>query len=225
VAVPYAEANLVRLPDEIGFDAAAALGCRFATAYRGVAQVGAARQGEWLVVFGCGGVGLSVVMIGHALGARVVAVDPNPAARAAATGFGAAHTLSAGPAVPGQLRDLTGGGAHLTVDAIGAAEVVQQALNSLRPRGRHVQLGLLPDAVRLDASALIARELSWLGSHGLAAHAYPALLELVLSGNVRPADLVTRVITLDDVPAALAAMDHGSPTGITVIHPVGTSEP
>lgn len=219
VTVPRAEANLIRLPAGLGFDSAAALGCRFATAYRGVAEVGAVAGGQWLVVFGCGGVGLSAVMIGHALGARVVAVDTSPQALVAAAGFGAAHTVPAGPGVPARVLELTSGGADVTVDAIGAASVVQQALDSLRPRGRHVQLGLLPDGVRLDVSALIGRELSWLGSHGLAAPAYPPLLELVESGAVRPGELVTAVIGLDEVPAALAAMDHGSPTGITVIHP------
>ena len=162
-------------------------------------------------MFGCGGVGLSAVMIGAALGARVVAVDPNPPALAAATGFGAAHALPAGPAVPGRVRELTGGGAHLTVDAIGATEVVQQALDSLRPRGRHVQLGLLPDAVRLDVSALIARELQWLGSHGAGRARLPGAAGAGRVRRVRPAELVTRVIGLDDVPAALAAMDRRQP--------------
>lgn len=219
VAVPRAEVNLVRLPAQLELAGAAALGCRFATAYRGVVQVGAVRAGETLVVFGCGGVGLSAVMVGHALGAVVLAVDPDRDALAAAARFGAAHTLVAGPEVPAAVRGLTGGGADLTVDAVGAAAVVAQALDCLRPRGRHVQLGLLPHDVRLDMSVLIARELSWLGSHGLAAPGYPRLLALVESGALRPQDLVTRVIGLAEAPAALAAMDHGSPTGITVIRP------
>ncbi len=219
VAVPYAEVNLVRLPDEIGFTAAASLGCRFATAYRGVARVGAALPGEWLVVFGCGGVGLSAVMIGTALGARVVAVDVSESALAAAAGFGAEHTVPAGAAAVERLRELTDGGPQVTVDAIGAVDVVQQALSVLRPRGRHVQLGLLPGAVTLEVSALIARELQWVGSHGLAAHDYPALLELVRSGAVRPDALVGREIGLADVPAALVELDRGRPTGMTVIRP------
>jgi alcohol dehydrogenase len=219
VAVPYAEVNLVRLPDEIGFTAAASLGCRFATAYRGVARVGAALPGEWLVVFGCGGVGLSAVMIGNALGARVVAVDVSESALAAAAGFGAEHTVRAGAAAVGRLRELTDGGPQVTVDAIGAVDVVQQALSVLRPRGRHVQLGLLPGAVTLEVSALIARELRWVGSHGLAAHDYPALLELVRSGAVRPDALVGREIGLADASAALVELDRGRPTGMTVIRP------
>lgn len=219
VAVPYAEVNLVRLPDGLGYDTAAGLGCRFATAYRGITQVGRVRADESVMVFGCGGVGLSAVMIGAAAGARVIAVDTNPAALTLAAGFGAAQVFQAGPDVVGLVRELTGGGADVTVDAIGAAAVVQDALRVLRPRGRHVQLGLLPGGVQLDVSALIGQELAWLGSHGMAAHAYPEMLALVTSGAVRPDELVTGVIDLDEVPAALAAMDHASPTGVTVIRP------
>ncbi|MDQ1741744.1 MAG: alcohol dehydrogenase [Pseudonocardiales bacterium] len=227
VAIPYAEVNLVALPDELGYDSAAALGCRFATAYRAVTAVGAVRPGEWLAVFGCGGVGLSVVMIAAALGARVIAVDTNPAALSMATRQGAQYTILGGAASGGdadvaeQIRQLTGGGAAVTMDAIGAQSVVQTALASLRPRGRHVQLGLLPDRVTLDLSLLAFRELAWLGSHGMAAHDYPAMLELVRSGAVRPDELVTATIDLDEVGPALAAMSGASPAGITVIHPGG----
>src|SRR6266536_1052814 len=78
VAVPYAEVNLVRLPDDLDFDTAAGLGCRFATSFRAIRQVGRVAHDENVVVFGCGGVGLSAVMIAAATGARVIAVDTNP---------------------------------------------------------------------------------------------------------------------------------------------------
>jgi alcohol dehydrogenase len=236
VAIPYAEVNMVALPEEISYDSAAALGCRFATAYRAVTAVGKVRPGEWLAVFGCGGVGLSVVMIAAAAGARVIAIDTNPAALSMATRHGAQYTMLAGASsgagesragsvddVAERVRQLTGGGAAVTMDAIGAESVVQTALASLAPRGRHVQLGLLPDRVQLDLSFLAFRELSWLGSHGMAAHDYPAMLDLVRSGAVRPDELVTGTIGLDEVGPALAAMTGGAPAGITVIHPGGPS--
>jgi D-arabinose 1-dehydrogenase-like Zn-dependent alcohol dehydrogenase len=219
VAVPWAEVNLVALPAGLGFDGAASLGCRFATAYRAVRQVGRVCAGEWAAVFGCGGVGLSAIMIGAASGARVVAIDISPGALALAAGHGAAQVLAFGPDIADRVREVTGGGAHLSVDAIGSAEVTQTALRSLRPHGRHVQIGLLPGAVSLDMSALIAGELQWLGSHGMAAHGYPEMLDLVGSGAVRPGELVTRAIGLDDVPDALVAMSTAGPPGVTVIRP------
>ena len=217
VAVPYAEVNLVRLPDDLDFATAAGLGCRFATSFRAVHQVGRVAAGERVAVFGCGGVGLSAVMIAAALGAEVVAIDTNPDALELAREYGAAHTLDASERTVAQLQAT--GGAHVTIDALGSNEIVQQALQSLRPRGRHVQIGLLPSGVQLDVSRLIGQELQWLGSHGMPAHAYPEMLALVASGNLSPDRLITRTISLDDAPAALAALSNGTPAGVTVIRP------
>jgi D-arabinose 1-dehydrogenase-like Zn-dependent alcohol dehydrogenase len=219
VSIPFAAANLVALPDELSFLAAAGLGCRFATAFRGITGVGTVQPGEWLAVFGCGGVGLSAVMIAAALDVKVIAIDTNPAALTTAIEFGAAKAIVFDHEICDRIREITRGGAHVTMDALGSAAVVQAALASLRPRGRHVQIGLLPGETTIRAGALVGRELQWLGSHGMAAKDYPAMLELVTSGAVRPAELVTRVIGLDEVPAALAAMSGSSPTGVTVICP------
>ncbi|MFF0269072.1 zinc-dependent alcohol dehydrogenase family protein [Kribbella sp. NPDC004536] len=211
VAVPYAEENLVRLPDEMDFATAAGLGCRFATSFRAVHQVGQVRAGERVAVFGCGGVGLSAVMIASALRAEVIAIDTNPDALALARTYGATDTLQA------PVQDLSG--VHVTIDALGSGEIVQQALRALRPRGRHVQVGLLPGGVNLDVGRLIGQELSWLGSHGMPAHAYPEMLELVATGNLNPHQLITRSITLEETPTALAALSNGTPAGVTVIVP------
>jgi alcohol dehydrogenase len=219
VAIPFAEVNLVPLPEQLDFSTAAALGCRFATSYRAVTAVGKLVAGEWLVVFGCGGVGLSAVMIAAAQGVQVIAVDPQPGALELASQHGACQVLPMSEEISLQIKDITGGGADATVDAIGAESVVQAALRSLRPGGRHVQVGLLPDPIRLDVSFLAFRELSWLGSHGMAAHDFPRMLRLVGSGAVRPDQLVTNTIGLDGVANALAAMGTAGPAGVTVILP------
>lgn len=219
VALPFAEVNLIRLPDELDFGTAAGLGCRFATSYRAVRQVGRVAAGENVVIFGCGGVGLSAVMIAAALGARVIAVDTNPAALELARSYGAADVVRASENVVPELLELTGGGAQVTMDALGSNDIVQSALRALRPRGRHLQVGLLPSGVHLDVGRLIGQELEWLGSHGMPAHAYPEMLGLVASGNLAPAELIARTIGLEEGPAALAALSHGTPPGITVIKP------
>jgi alcohol dehydrogenase len=219
VALSYASVNLVRLPDDLSFDTAAGLGCRFATSYRAVRQVGRVAAGETVAIFGCGGVGLSAVMIAAELGAHVVAVDTNPAALQLARSYGASHLLQASSSTVDDIRDL--GGAHVTMDALGSNDIVHQALLALRPRGRHLQVGLLPGGVQLDVGRLIGQELEWLGSHGMPAHAYPEMLDLVAGGNLKPAELITRTITLDETPAALAALSDGTPAGVTVIHPAG----
>lgn len=220
VAVPFADANLVRLPDTITDVAATALGCRTATAWRALAVIGALQPGEELVVHGAGGVGLSAVMIGRALGARTTVVDPDPVARDLAQQLGAAVVLAPSDSTVDEVIDATKGGAHVSLDAIGSPSIPEVSILGLRRRGRHVQAGLLPHGANIPMGRVIAWELSVLGTHGLAAHDYPELLELLTDGRIRPESLHTRTITLEDAPAALAAMDTPEhPAGITLILP------
>jgi D-arabinose 1-dehydrogenase-like Zn-dependent alcohol dehydrogenase len=224
VAVPRADANVVGLPDAVSFVAAASLGCRFATAYRAVVAHGRVAADQWVAVHGCGGVGLSAVMIAKALGARVLAVDVSTAALEVARSLGADAVVDASSAadVAETVRARTQGGAHVGLDAIGRPEVVAASVASLRPRGRHVQVGLLvgDDArTALPMDLVVARELAVLGSHGMPAVDYPALLDLVASGTLDPERLVARRIGLDEAGAALAAMDGRTPPGITVVEP------
>jgi D-arabinose 1-dehydrogenase-like Zn-dependent alcohol dehydrogenase len=214
-AVDWADVNLVALPDGLASEAAAALGCRFATAYRAIVQVARVRGGEWVAVHGCGGVGLSAVMIAAAVGARVIAVDISEPALSRARDVGAELAVPAGT----DIRELTDGGAQVALDAIGSEAACAASIAGLRKRGRHVQVGLLPEPPRVPMDLVIARELELKGSHGMAAHAYPEMLGFVQAGRLRPAQLVSSRIGLEEVPHALVAMTDTSPVGITVIRP------
>ncbi|MGW6403250.1 zinc-dependent alcohol dehydrogenase family protein [Streptomyces sp. NPDC055134] len=221
VALDHAAVNLVDVADELSFATAAGLGCRFATAFRAVVAQGRVAAGEWVAVHGCGGVGLSAVMIAAASGARVVAVDVSPAALDLARTFGAAHCLNASevPDVAAAVRELTGGGAHLSLDALGSPVTCAASVGGLRRRGRHVQVGLLPQDPVVPMSRVIGLELELLGSHGMAAHAYPQMLEMVRAGVLRPDLLVASTITLDAAPAALEVMGTTPGAGVTIIEP------
>jgi alcohol dehydrogenase len=171
-----------------------------------------------VVVHGCGGVGLSTVQIAAAAGARVVAVDVSPGAREMARQLGAEVAVDGTGDVPGAVAEVTGGGAHVSVDALGSAATCTNSVRSLRPRGRHVQVGLLPTAqgrpdVPMDR--VIALELQLFGSHGMAAHAYPELLGLIAAGRLAPQQLVTRRLGLDAAGAAVAEV--GARPGIAVV--------
>ncbi|MEU7728757.1 zinc-dependent alcohol dehydrogenase family protein [Streptomyces sp. NPDC040724] len=224
VALDHADVNLVAVPQELSYATAAGLGCRFATAFRAVVAQGGVAAGEWVAVYGCGGVGLSAVMIAAAAGARVVAVDTAPGALELARKFGAVHGVdaTAHPDTASVVRELTGGGAHLSLDALGSPVTAAASVSGLRRRGRHVQVGLLPaadGAAALPMDRVIGWELEILGSHGMAAHAYPPMMELVRGGVLRPDLLVTSTIPLDSAPAALAAMGSATGAGVTVILP------
>ena len=209
VRIDHADVNLVAVPDGVSPRVAATLGCRVATAFRAVVQVGQARPGEWVAVHGCGGLGLSAILIARRAGARVVAVDPDAAARAAADAAGADVVLADGDGVAAA----TGGrGAHLSLDCVGHPAALRASILGLRRRGRHVQAGLLPDPPPVPMDRVIGRELAVLGSHGMAARAYPELLALDLP--LEP--LITRVLTLAEAPAALTDPPRG---GFAVVEP------
>jgi alcohol dehydrogenase len=222
VAVRAADTNLVALPGSISFVTAACLGCRFATAYRAVTAHGRLKAGDWLAVHGCGGVGLSAVMIGAALGGRVIAVDIAEAALDLARELGAEQVIDAGqdadPAAV--ITDITGGGAMISIDALGSPVTAVNSVRCLRRRGRHLQIGLLlgtESRPPLPMDLVIARELEIYGSHGMAARDYPAMLALIADRDLRLDLLIARQVGLDEAPAALAAMDRDRVAGITVI--------
>jgi alcohol dehydrogenase len=228
VAVPHADANLVALPDGLTSKSAALLGCRFATAWRAVVAQGRPHPGDWVAVLGCGGVGLAAVMIAHAQGARVVAVDVTAEKLALARELGAELTINAADpgatprGVAAAIRDATGGGAHVSIDALGSAATCLAAIAGLRKRGRHVQVGLMTGADAAPAipmGQVIANELEIAGSHGLAAADYPAMLEQIAAGKLRPELLLKDTITLRDVTRRLPAMGEFTGTGVTVVEP------
>lgn len=218
--VSNADVNLVGLPDDLPYPTAAVLGCRFATAFRAVAVHGRPAPGEWVAVHGCGGAGLSAVMIAVACGARVAAVDVAPGALSLARELGAEAVIAGPGGTAEAVREVTSGGAHVSIDALGSPQTCAASIRSLRRRGRHVQIGLLPAAgTALPMDLVIARELQVLGSHGMAAHAYGPMMGMIAAGTLHPGRLITATISLAEAPAALAAMSGTQPPGITAIIP------
>jgi alcohol dehydrogenase len=222
VAIRNADVNLVAMPDELSFVTAASLGCRFATSYRAVVAQGRVTADEWVAVHGCGGVGLSAVMIAVALGARVIAVDIDNEVLDLATRLGAVEVVNARTTrdVAGRIHDLTGRGAHVSVDGLGSATTAANSVLSLRKRGRHVQVGLLAGddyRPRLPMERVIAWELELFGSHGMQASRYDEMIEMIMSGMLRPDLLIGKTVSLDEAPGELERMGEYGFVGISVI--------
>ncbi len=221
LAIPYAATNLVRLPDAVNMAEAALLGCRFTTAYRAMVHQGRLKAGEWVAVHGCGGVGLSALLIARAKGARTIGIDIDADKLALAAGIGLDVTLNATD--PGDVAEsiiaLTEGGAHLSIDALGSVETISNSINCLAKQGRHIQVGLLGKAENppLPVARIISHELEILGSHGMQAHAYPEIFELMRAGKLNLTEVLGRRIRLEEAPEALAAMGQFSDTGVTLI--------
>ncbi|MHB0924700.1 MAG: zinc-dependent alcohol dehydrogenase family protein [Bellilinea sp.] len=222
VAIHYADVNLVRLPETVDFTTAASLGCRLVTSFRAVVDQGKTSAGQWVAVHGCGGVGLSAIMIARAVGARVVAVDISDDKLELARAFGADAVVNAKRVedVVGAVKDLTGGGAHVSLDALGSLSTCFNSVANLRKRGKHIQVGLMLGGQNhppVPMDKVIANELEILGSHGIQAYRYPALMEMIAAGKLHPERLVQKTITLDEALVELVNMDTFASSGVTVI--------
>ncbi len=223
VAIDRADINLVHLPDAIDFVAAASLGCRFITSFRGLVAQGKVSAGQWVAVHGCGGVGLSAIMIANALGSNVIAIDIKKEKLDFAKTIGAVATINASEIdnVVESVIDITHGGAHISMDALGNPTTCFNSIANLRKRGKHIQVGLMVadychPSIPMDK--VIAKELEILGSHGMQAHEYKGLLEMINTGKLHPERLIGKTITLEESLNELVTMDQFNSVGVMVIN-------
>jgi alcohol dehydrogenase len=222
VEIKYADINLVKLPDEIDFVTAASLGCRFITSFRAVIDQGKVAAGQWVVVHGCGGVGLSAIMIATAAGANVIAVDIDDVKLELARKVGAISHLNAKNVenVFEEIKKQTGRGAHISIDALGSQVTCFNSISCLRKRGKHIQVGLMTGDhkhPKIPMDKVVAHELEILGSHGMQAFRYSDMFEMIKSGKLKPELLVGKTISLEEAPEALIKMDKFENVGVTVI--------
>ncbi len=221
--VPHAEYNLVELPEGVSAADAAALGCRYVTAFHALAHRADVEAGDWVAVHGCGGLGLAAVQIADALGAQVLAVDIREEPLAMALELGASVTLNGSERddVPSAIEDHTNGGVHVSVDALGRAETCRNSIECLRTRGIHVQVGLTTDAeqgeVPLPIDSMTRWDVSFVGSRGMPPSRYDELLRMIDAGRVDPGALVTNQVSLEAVSDRLAAMSEYGTTGVELV--------
>jgi len=222
VAVPYADVNLVPLPESVPFVDAASMGCRFMTSFHGLVDQARVNAGEWVAVHGCGGIGLSAVQIATALGANVVGVDIDPAKLDFAKRQGAVATVDASKTDPvAAIAEITGGGAHVSVDALGVATTCRNSIACLRKRGRHLQIGLTTSAekgeIPVPIDLLVLKEAAIIGTVGMPAPRFEAMLQMVEAGKLAPGRLVSKRVPLEEAGAVVESMDRYATVGVTVI--------
>jgi D-arabinose 1-dehydrogenase-like Zn-dependent alcohol dehydrogenase len=221
VAIPFADMNLVNLPASIDFIEAASMGCRFMTSFHGVVDRAQVKPGEWVAVFGCGGIGLAAINIAAAMGANVIGVDLDSSKLELAKGMGAMHVVNGKKADPvNAVMDITKGGAHVAVDALGIAATSRGAIMSLRKQGRHLQIGLTTQAekgeILMPIDRIVTMELQLIGSLGMQASHYPAMLAMVEAGKVSPKKMVTGTCDLSGINKVFEEMNSFANVGVTV---------
>ncbi|PTM08312.1 MAG: alcohol dehydrogenase [Bacteroidetes bacterium] len=223
VALDYADINLVKLPEEINDVTAATLGCRFITAFRGIVAQGKVSEGQHVTIHGCGGVGLSAIMIANALGAHVTAIDINQDALELAKQLGAHSIINASQNtyVIEAIKEITKGGAHVSMDALGSEITCLNSIASLKKRGKHIQVGLMTGNHKhpnIPMDRILADELEIIGSHGMQAHKYPEMLKMIIDGKLHPEKLIERTITLGEATVALPNMNKFQNKGVLVVN-------
>ncbi len=223
VKLDQADINLVKVPDDMSNETAAILGCRFVTSYRAIVEQGRIKGGEYLAVHGCGGVGLSAIMIANALGAQVIAVDINNNTLNLAKELGATTTINANEVedVVQAVRDISKGGVHVSVDALGSQVTCYNSIANLRKQGRHVQVGLMTgddQHPQIPMDQVIAHELEIYGSHGMQAYKYPEMMSMIQSGKLAPETMIEKTISLEQSIDLLPKMSEFTTKGVVVIN-------
>jgi alcohol dehydrogenase len=219
-----ADHNAVKLPDGVDPVDVAGLGCRFATAFHGLVHRVDVTPGDWVAVHGCGGVGLSAVHIADALGANVVAVDLSTDKLEKAVELGADATVDVREVddVPVAVKKETPGrrGAQVSVDALGVAETCRNSVKSLCKGGQNLQIGLTTSEeegeVSLPVDSIVMDEREFIGSFGMPPHEYEEIFSMMAQGKIDPGKIVSKTVSLEEVPEVVASMDDYETVGIPV---------
>ncbi|PWA10394.1 alcohol dehydrogenase [Pueribacillus theae] len=222
-AIPNADLNMVKLPDEVGFEEGASVGCRFMTSFHAVTEQANVKPGEWVAVYGQGGIGLAATHIANAAGANVIAIDIGQDKLDFAKKVGAAVTINSKDTNASEaVQEITKGGAHVSIDALGIQETILNSVLSLRKRGRHIQIGLTSSdqqgMTALPTDVITAKELQFIGSFGMQAPNYPSMLQMIGAGKLDPGQLVTNRVSIEEASGIIEGMGDYNTLGVTVVN-------
>ncbi len=214
------ERAVVKIPDDIPLDRAALVGCAVTTGVGAALNTAQVTPGSSVAVFGCGGVGASVIQGARIAGARqIIAIDRLPAKLESARHFGATDTILAGDGeVPmvRQIKSLSGGGVDFAFDAVGLPELAADCLYALAPRGKAVIVGAIPAGMTLELQPghfYVEKTLtgSIMGSNRFHIDG-PHYLELYRQGRLDLDAMIDARRPLDEIDAALEALEAGTVT-------------
>ncbi|WP_425040967.1 zinc-binding dehydrogenase [Primorskyibacter sp. S187A] len=219
VAVPF-DHNLVHLPQTMSPSLAAGLGCRVTTAWHALTDRANVRAGEWVAVHGTGGIGLSAMLLAKMLGAQVVVVDVVDEKLDHAKALGADAAVNAARENAAEaIREITKGGAQVSIEALGIAQTANASVECLATLGRHVHVGMPAGdgMMEINMRAIYSKQLAFYGTRGMPAWKYPSLLDMIERGAVDLSPMVAREVTLSGASAELRAMTGPTAPGTAVI--------
>jgi len=203
--------DMFSLPDDIPLEEGCVIADAVTTPYHAVVNRGDVKPGDQVVVFGCGGIGINIVQLASAIGARVIAVDLVDEKLEWARKLGAAETINPTgiERIDKTIRKMTDGGVNVAFEAIGIPETQQQAFACLRPGGRFVVVGFSGKPMQLNTGRTMYLEMEIIGSLGCPAADYPRVLSLVQQGKIKVKELVTARFPLDEINSAFDTLRRG----------------
>jgi S-(hydroxymethyl)glutathione dehydrogenase/alcohol dehydrogenase len=210
------ENSLVRIDDDIPLDRAALVGCGVLTGVGAALRTSGLRPGETVAVFGCGGVGLSVIQGARIGGARrIIGIDRFDSKLEMATALGATDTINSSDDDPVALiRSLTGGeGVDHAFEAVGVASLVRQAVESLAIGGTATIVGVLPTGAMIEFPWEALRPECKLQTSRMGSNRFridiPRYLDFYRQGRLLLDEMISRRGDLADINDAFRAMKAG----------------
>lgn len=213
--------DCINLPEDLPLEESAVIADALSTPYHAVKNRGRVKPGDWVAVFGCGGVGINTVQFAAAAGAQVVAIDIVDKKLELASELGARFTLN--PSSTGEkpflkeLRSMTQGGPEIAFEVIGKKSVMELAYRAVRTGGRLVLVGYTHEDVSLNAGRMMYREMEVLGSLGCRPVDYPRIIGMIQTGKIRLKPVVTHRLPLDKINNALDLLRKGESLRTIVI--------
>ncbi len=203
--------DLVPLPSDLDLAHSAVIADALTTPYHAVVHRARVRSGDWVVVVGCGGVGINAVQFAAAAGANVIAVDLRAEKRETARRLGACDALDPAehPDLGREVRKRSGGGADVALEVVGKPETVGLALSTLRRGGRLCVVGYSDSVASIPLNRLMFFEYEIVGSLGCRPVDYPRVIEMVRQGKVNLDAVVTARLPLERIAEAAEDLRHG----------------
>lgn len=212
--------DVARLPPELPLEESCIIADAISTPFHALKNRAQVKAGDSVVVYGCGGIGLNVIQVAAAMGAKVIAVDRKDEKLQLAKEIGAFELVNSLKEDPVKaVRRITGIGADVAVEAAGVPALLKQAFDSVRWGGRVVVIGYSPQDVSLSAGRIMFREIEIVGSLGCRPVDFPPLIEMVRMGRIKVKPLISHRLPLEQINEAFKLLEEGKVRGRAIVIP------
>ncbi|MDP8240960.1 MAG: zinc-binding dehydrogenase [Candidatus Hatepunaea meridiana] len=213
--------DTLAIPDGVPLIEGSIIADAISTPFHAVVNRANVKPGDWVAVFGCGGVGINCVQVAAAVGASVIAVDLVPEKLEFAKMLGAEYTINPAEVEKGRvdkaIKKLIGDGVDVAFEAIGNPKTITAAYNTIRMGGMCVVIGYTHLPAEIPVSKLMFFEQSLVGSLGCRPVDYPRIIEMARIGKIKVKELVTGSVGFDNINDAFDLLRNNDPKTLRTV--------